>query len=282
MILGTITTYNPEMDLLEQNINAVIGQVDKLLVYENGSENRAEIVSLCKGKGIEVILNEENEGVAGPLYDGVEYAKKNGYEFIFTLDQDSVVSDGMVQKLAEILRGNGKIAMVCGTRVLASSPECTVSDDYCAPVNSLITSGTLGKVDIIYEVGNYLRELFIDGVDNEICYRLKKRGYFIYSCGVKYQHCIGNPIRHRLLSKTFYVLNYSPFRVYYTWRNCYVIFRLYKHEKYIKGLKRHIRHSFIKILLWEKGRTAKLKAMRSGKRDSKKLYKELKEKYLFL
>lgn len=281
-VLSTITTYNPDIELLGRNIDAVIGQVDKLLVYENNSENRENIIDLCDKKGVEIVLNDENYGVAGPLHDGVLYAHQNGYDYIFTLDQDSVVSEGMVRKLAEILRNGNKIGMVCGTRVNPDFPEPVPAEDWSAPVNAVITSGALGDVKALMDVGNYMPELFIDAVDVEICYRLRKNGYSVYSSGVQYLHCIGEPKKCRILGKTFRTLNYSPFRLYYTWRNSYVVFRLYKDDKAIKELQKYIRYMKIKIILVEKGKRKKLKAIRQGKKDAKKFYKELKEKYTFL
>ncbi|MDE6059145.1 MAG: glycosyltransferase [Clostridia bacterium] len=281
-VLSTITTYNPEIDLLEKNIDAVVGQVDKLLVYENNSINRQDIVDLCARKGVEIILNDKNYGVAGPLHDGTEYAHHNGYDYIFTLDQDSVISDGMVDKLAQILMKGEKIAMVCGTRVNPDFIEPLPPEDWFAPVDAVITSGALADVKAIMDVGNYMPELFIDAVDNEMCYRLKKNGYQIFSSGVTYLHCIGEPIKCKILFKTFRTLNYSPFRLYYTWRNSHLIFRVYKEFRAIKELKKYIRYMEIKIILVEKDKIKKLRAIRRGKKDSKKLYKELKEKYSFL
>ena len=281
-VLATITTYNPDIELLERNIDAVVTQVDKLLVYENCSDNRQDIVDLCERKAVEIILNDKNYGVAGPLHDGAEYADKNGYDYVFTLDQDSVISDGMVHKLAAILQGNGKIAMVCGTRVNPDFPEPLPPEDYCAPINAVITSGALASVKALMAVGNYIPEMFIDAVDVEICYRLRKFGYEVYTSGVTYLHCIGEPVKCKILFKTFRTLNYSPFRLYYTWRNSHLIFRVYKDDKAIKELKKYIRYMEIKIMLVEKDKSKKLKAIRRGRKDSKKLYKELKEKYSFL
>lgn len=281
-VLATITTYNPEIELLGKNIDAVIGQVDKLLVYENDSANRQNVVELCNAKGVEVILNDKNYGVAGPLHDGAVYAYENGYDYIFTLDQDTVISSGMVDKLAAILASGDNIAMVCGTRVNPDFPEPLPPEDWCAPVNAVITSGALANVKAVMDVGNYIPELFIDAVDNEMCYRLRKHGYGVYSCGVTYLHCIGEPVKCKLLFKTFRTLNYSPFRLYYTWRNSHLIFRLYKKDKAIKELKKYIRYMEIKIILVEKNKIKKLKAIRRGRKDSRKLYKELKEKYSFL
>ena len=281
-VLATITTYNPDIELLSKNIDAVINQVDKLLVYENDSRNRSEVVELCDKKGVEIILNDKNYGVAGPLHDGVEYAYTNGYDYIFTLDQDSVISDGMVDKLAKILMTGNKVAMVCGTRVNPDFPEPLPPEDWCAPVNAVITSGALGNVKYIMDVGNYIPELFIDAVDNEICYRLRKNGYGVYSCGVTYLHCIGEPIKCKILFKSFRTLNYAPFRLYYTWRNSYLIFKIYKKDRAIKELRKYINYMKIKIILVESDKIKKLKAISKGKKDSKKLYKELKEKYTFI
>lgn len=281
-VLSTITTYNPDIQLLSKNIDAVIAQVDKLLVYENDSENRQEIVNLCNEKGAEIVLNDKNYGVAGPLHDGAEYAYKNGYDYIFTLDQDTVVSGGMVDKLAEILQSGNKIAMVCGTRVNPDFQKPLPAEDWRAPVEAVITSGALAKVKVIMDVGNYIPELFIDAVDNEICCRLRKNGYEVFSCGVKYLHYMGEPVKCKLLFKSFQTLNYSPFRLYYIWRNFHLLFRLYKRDKAVKEMKSFIRSMKIKIILVEKDKSRKLKAIRRGKKDSKKLYNELKEKYSFL
>ncbi len=281
-VLATITTYNPDIELLEKNIDAVVTQVDKLLVYENASENRQAVIELCDKKKVEIILNDKNYGVAGPLHDGIVYAAENGYEYVFTLDQDTVISEGMVGKLADILINDDKIAMVCGTRVNPDFPEPLPPQDWLGAVNAVITSGALARVKAITDVGNYMPELFIDAVDNEMCYRLRKNGYGVYGSGVTYLHCIGEPVKCKLLFKTFRTLNYSPFRLYYTWRNSHLIFRIYKHDKAIKELKRYIRRMKIKIILVEKDKSSKLKAIRRGKKDSKKLYKELKEKYKFI
>lgn len=281
-VLTTITTYNPDVELLRKNIVAVIGQTDELFIYENASENRSDVIRLCQELNVRIILNDKNYGVAGPLHDGIVYAIESGYDYVFTLDQDTVVSQGMVEKLADILKSDDKIAMVCGTRVNPDFPAPLPPEEWNAPINAVITSGTLARAKAVMEVGNYIPELFIDAVDNEICYRLRKNGYKIITCGVRYLHCIGEPLKCKVLFKTFRTLNYSPFRLYYTWRNSCFIFKVYKKDKAIKELKRYIKYIKIKIILVEKNKLKKLKAIRQGKRDSKALYKTLKEKYSFL
>ena len=43
MILGAITTYNPDLKKLTKNIESVIKQVDFLIISDNGSSNIQDI-----------------------------------------------------------------------------------------------------------------------------------------------------------------------------------------------------------------------------------------------
>ena len=41
-----IVLYNPEVELLKKNVDALYNQVDKLLLYDNGSSNYQEVKSI--------------------------------------------------------------------------------------------------------------------------------------------------------------------------------------------------------------------------------------------
>lgn len=281
-ILATITTYNPDIKLLVKNIDSIINQVDHVIIYENASKNRAEVIELCNEKNIEIILNDENQGVAGPLHDGVDYADINGYDYILTLDQDSISGDGMVDDLVSLLESDANIAMVGPTLI---NPDIGISreDEKDSYVNMVITSGALARIGVLKSIGNYIREMFIDAVDNEICYRLRKNGYQIARSKTIITHCMGEPEVHKFLFKIYRTRNYSPLRYYYTWRNSYFIFKVYKKDKKaMHELKDYLRRTKIKIILAEKNKREKLAAIRKGKKDAKKFYQEMKEKYAFL
>lgn len=281
-ILATITTYDPEIGLLEKNIDAIIGQVDKLLVYENASKNRDEVLRLCEEKGAEVICNDKNYGVAGPLHDGVEYACENGYAYILTLDQDSVASEGMVEKLAELMRGDDNLAIVAANPIPASDVPTGGAECESRHVDSVYTSGMLADVAKIKEIGNYIPEMFIDWVDDEICYRAKEYGYGVLQSGVPIIHRLGDLQKARFLWKKIYVQNYSEFRYYHIFRNGYYCIKRYgKRKDLVKRCKRRLAKAKLKVVLYEKNKSSKLKAMKEGKRDCEKFFAEMRLKYEF-
>lgn len=58
-ISAGIVTYNPEMQRLEENINAIIGQVDEVVLVDNGSANIKEIEQKWENASkISIIKNE--------------------------------------------------------------------------------------------------------------------------------------------------------------------------------------------------------------------------------
>lgn len=279
LTLATITTFNPEMELLLANINSVINQVDKLIVFDNASENRKEIIELCNKRDIELILNDKNYGVAGPLFDGIVYAKEKGYKFILTLDQDSVSSEGMVDYLKNILFSDSNIAVVAAkpTYLYANTNNTTDKDFESMYV---ITSGALYDVGKIYSIGNYIKEMFIDWVDIEICYRIRENNFSIVQSYVPIYHRLGNPQSRRFLWKKFTVTNYSPMRLYYIWRNAnYCLLRYRKDKKLNKHCKRDMLKRKIKIIFFESNKSSKLKAIKKGKKEAKQFFHQIKEKY---
>lgn len=277
-ILATITTYNPEISLLEKNVDAVMPQVDKLIVYDNLSTNREQVITLCREKGVEVVLNDKNYGVAKPLYDGVEYADKNGYSYILTLDQDSVLFDKTVEKLTELMLSDDSIAIVATQPKL--SAEGLDIDVPCVgnTVDMVITSGALADVAKIKAIGNYIPEMFIDRVDNEICYRAVENDFKVIQSNVPMVHRLGASQKRRFLFRNVHVQHYSPMRYYYIFRNGYYCQKRYAGEKKIKPKTDRLRY-FFKVLLYEKKKFIKFKAMIKGLRDGKTFYADMRRKY---
>ena len=280
-VLATITSYNPELDLLEKNIDAIVNQVDKLLVYENASKNRDEIVALCENKGVELILNDKNYGVAGPLHDGLEYAFNNGYEYILTLDQDSVASKRMVKDLLALIKADDKMAIVAAQPVMTVNGVEVKEHSENHFVNDVITSGALADVSKLKQIGGYMPEMLIDWVDTEICFRTIANGYRIMQSTVPLIHQFGDPVRRKFLWKWCIVTNYSPFRCFYIARNSAFCAKIYKNPL-AKRRRIYLLKTRIKILCFETNKLEKLKALSKGKKESKEFYKLMIKKYDFL
>lgn len=281
-VLATITTYNPDMQVLKENIDSVVDQVGKLIVYDNASENIQKILELCQEKNVQVIRYEKNTGVAQPLYDGIEYALSNNFKYVYTLDQDSVTAENTIDKLYEIISGNPEIAIAAVDHI-PMVKDIEIKQKFGGKVkfaDKVITSGALFDAKIIKEIGNYIPDMFIDWVDTEMCYRVESHGYKIaLTDEVLLVHNMGDPIQRKFLWTTCTTMNYSPFRLYHMWRNANFCFRKYKrNRKLIKRDKMELRHLKWKIILYEDNKIAKLKAIKSGRKDAKKFFESHREK----
>ena len=96
-IITGIILYNPDLSRLRENISAILPQVDNVVLVENGSSDITYLKELEDEK-IELIVNDENMGIAYALNQVMQYAHDNSYEWALTLDQDSVVPPGLVDK----------------------------------------------------------------------------------------------------------------------------------------------------------------------------------------
>ena len=100
-ICAGIVLYNPDAELLRENIASIINQVECLVIYNNGSLNISDIrTDLFGDKRITVLGNGDNKGIAYALNRLCMWAMEHGFQWIITLDQDSVSSEGLVNALS--------------------------------------------------------------------------------------------------------------------------------------------------------------------------------------
>lgn len=261
--IATIITYNPDIIRLKENISSVINQVRKVLVIDNGSINISRISEVCIDNSIELLKHEENHGIAYALNVGLNYANKNGFEYILSLDQDSVTCCNMVEVLMTNFIRKPRVAMV-GPKILDLNiilDKSIVVANKVEKTNSIITSGSISKVEILLNIGGYLEDLFIDSVDFEMCWRLKKNEFDILKdYNVYLNHEIGKKEKKKFLFWSFHALNHNTMRSYYMARNRVILIRKYSKMKDFRtfsevfGIVRRVGG----MLLYEKKRCKKM------------------------
>jgi rhamnosyltransferase len=86
------------------------------------------------------------------------------------------------------------------------------------------------------------------------------------------QHDLGyQKKKHRLLGKEVFPNEYPPARTYYNVRNGMVLHRLYPESLNLKAhLRYHLYKRIVFVLLYEKQKIAKWKALWDGYRDGKR------------
>ena len=114
MILAGITLFNPDVARLEENISSIYGQVDRVICVDNGSDNIKSIEDcvLKNWKNITIIKNGKNEGIAKALNQMFEFAIEQQYEYVLTLDQDSVCPDNIIEEYNKYLDEH-KLGSLC-------------------------------------------------------------------------------------------------------------------------------------------------------------------------
>ena len=269
-IAGVVTLYNPTDKDIE-NIQTYIDDIEKLYVIDNteGQDNKKR---LPKNKKIDYIFKNENVGVAKALNMGAEYALKDGYKYLLTMDQDTTFKKGVMDKLKDAILDvdMSKYAIVTpwhNTKVFLE--KATLGYDYPPTV---VTSANILNLDIFKKLGGFKEWLFIDGIDIEYCLHARKMGYQILRVNqAEVDHELGDIVYKKLFGKEHICSNYAPIRRYYIMRNNHYIFDMYKDfdPNICWSLLEQKKH-MISVLLFEKQKYKKIRNYIRGLKDYKK------------
>lgn len=265
-VAGIVVLYEPTRDVLI-NMQSYIKQIKKLFVVDN-SENPDNLIveKIKKIDNTEYIGLNENIGIAAALNIGAERAIEEGYEYLLTMDQDSYASPKMVLKLLDVFSHHSMVGISAAFPVNKLYPKLP-TDDKIHKNDVVISSGNLINLKAYSEVGSFRSKLFIDYVDFEFCFRLRRNGYNIYiNNAAILSHSVGELKKWRLFGISYYSTNHSPIRLYYRTRNRFYIRNLYYKE--FSTFFMHDLWSFIKeivkIILVESNKFAKLKMIIRG------------------
>lgn len=288
MIIAGIVTFEPDINRLQENLEAIAPQVPRIFIYDNGSTNSEEISTLAEAlPNISVIHSGTNEGIAAALNRLAEAALGHGATSLLTLDQDSVCSPAMVSKLAaELADGIGMVTPYIVDRNKQTLEEYRRLDlphveRYRQPARrGAITSGAIVDLTAWSRVGGFDELFFIDYVDYDFNQRLMDAGYSILRVNTaSLLHEVGRATRTWLhvprkdLSgswriERFFAFGHGPARCYYKARNRVLFTR--KHGRKL-GLTHEgiwqIPQQIALTLVFERQRFAKLKGFVRGIRD---------------
>lgn len=271
MILAGITLFNPDMTGLKRNIGAIVGQVDRLICVDNGTEEIDLIEHEIKGIYPEVIFikNGKNLGIAKALNQMFIYAEKEGFKWVLTLDQDSVCPCNIISEYRKYL-SVPKVGSLCPIIDDRNYANNDIIEGEIIYVEKCITSASLTSVEAWKTVDGFFNELFIDFVDHDFSAKLIENNYLIVRVNaVRLEHEIGHGRTVNFLGKKITVLNHSAFRKFYMTRNW--IYYMKAHKSVINYTEERIKFIFffLKTILYEEEKIKKLKEMLRGVREAK-------------
>lgn len=270
-LAGMVTLYNPSKENIN-NINNYIDSVEILYVVDN-TENKNNKEVLPKNKKIKYIYNNENVGIGKALNIAADLAINSGYEWLLTMDQDSLIDNEIISKMVNYLQSNatediGLISPFHYVNPGEKIPPIEVED-----VIETMTSGNIINLDAYKKVDGFKEWLFIDSVDHEYCMNLKKHGFRVLRLNdIVMKHNLGDVKIHKLFNKEYPCYNHSPFRRYFMVRNAYYLNDLYKDEfpDFCNHLINVQKGQVKRIILFESNKISKLKMMYKGYKDYKK------------
>ena len=285
-ICSGIITYNPTLTDVSTCLEALCNQVERVIIVDNASKNvksLQEVVS--KYANVTLVKNSQNIGFAKALTQVFEWAKSQGFNWVLTLNDDSVVPSNMISEYKKILENQGslvnqknaknsKIAIVCS--LLKNRLDGTILHSKCHE-DECITSGSLTSVEAWAKIGGFDEWLEIDGVDFDFSRRLVRAGWKIVECqNVIMEHQIGKARSINLIIKHPIVWNHNANRKYYIARNMQVVDYKMGTYSYAKSLRAVVR-DMIFVALWEKNKFAKIRAMIRGFKDGQKKIRQMRK-----
>ena len=258
-ILVGIITYEPNIIRFAENIREIAKQIDDIVVVDNNSSNIEEIKKIYN----KIIKNASNVGVAKALIQIMEYANEHGYDWVLTLDQDSVVMHDLIEKYKSYIENYVDKSVAILTCLIKDRNFSDIQNEEQATdfieVPYCITSGMLCNVQKYFKTSGYDETFFIDCVDFDLCYTFREFGYKIVRLNfIGLLHEVGCGKNIRILGKDFIVYNESPYRIFYITRNYIKLYKKHRKSISLLELTKKELFMFIRIIFFESNKLERL------------------------
>jgi rhamnosyltransferase len=248
-IVAIVVTFEPEVECLSVLFDALIPQVNKIVMVDNSSSINLE--KFVTSHMVEYVRLSENFGIAYAQNIGINWAERFGATHVLLMDQDSIPFPDMVSKLSSVFieskdesidisaiaavgpsyidsRNNKRSFFVIEknhlpARWLQGKKYLTKAQ---IEVLFLISSGTLIPVDVLKKLGGLRSNYFIDHVDTEWSFRARSKGYRLLGIpDAQMQHSIGDQVKRVWFFGWRQVSYHNPLRDYYMFRNTLLMLR---------------------------------------------------------
>lgn len=268
---GIVLAYHPTVEI-RHNVRQLLTQVPRVFIVNNSPDALSrELLGDLDGDRVVILEQTENVGVAAGFNAGMRAALDAGFDYVWIFDQDSTVTDGMLDALLRAqARTDVKVGIV-GPALRAAETGNVYDADRgqgSAPIDALISSGALFSRALLEDIGLHDEALFIDYVDHDISLRAGRAGYTnLKVFETLLDHRFGESQPSRLLWRVVYVSNYSPMRQYYMSRNRVILARRFGWGRWLRDDLRYAMKAWTKVLITERDRPAKVGAALRGLRD---------------
>lgn len=238
-VIPIIVTFNPNLNELKVLLSTLSSFILVKLI-DNGSvdvKNQKKILS--QYLNVQAIFLDENIGIAEAQNIAIQSVETNtsiNGTFIFLLDQDSVPISNCIEVLYESanqLKNEGVKLGVIGPALIDSFSDSRFGFNkdgkrYCndQPISAAFecddinSSGSLIPLNVWRELRGNKKELFIDHVETDWCFRARVAGYVCYGTfSALLLHSMGESTLRYWLFGWRKMPDRAPERHYYLFRN---------------------------------------------------------------
>ena len=229
-----IVLFNPDNeDRVQKGLTSILKQVERVYIFDNSTKKH----SITFPTKVIYITENENKGIAYALNRIVEKAEADGYTWVVTMDQDSVMPNGLIKAYEEHIHDN-TIGIICPQVIDSRRSYMEIKREPAEEfINYCITSASCTNLEGWKCVGGFDEWLFIDLVDNDFCKRIIASEYKILRLNnlvldqefgkiipkgervQKFWNREAKTLHNDNFGKLGYSKSVSPMRVYYTCRN---------------------------------------------------------------
>jgi GT2 family glycosyltransferase len=289
-VAAIVVTYHPDQRL-SQLIDSLRPQVGALWLVDNSAEikttSRLHKYAQQSGGAISLILNSRNQGLATAQNQGITAALDAGYDWVLLMDQDGVPDGNMVSQMLCVARDcqlpdrigflvpvhcdedDGPAAKIyirrdwglLGRRSLRKPGE---TEDRTA---FAMASGCLIPAKRIREIGPMIEDFFIDYIDYDFSFRIRRAGYRIIVVeAAKLQHRLGERVQGQFFGRTTSYREHNATRRYTIYRNrLRVLFAHgFRFPEFFQFEILSIGMDLLQLLIWEHDKQAKFCAILAG------------------
>ena len=186
--------YNPDWQLLGRALEALADQVDRLCLVDNSDEDNSSKIPPIEH--LDYIPLNGNRGIAEAQNIGIQHLLERRFRYILFADQDSIATANMVGELKRrhrILSRTFDVAAVGPTPINRHTerPYVSQKDERILrrmeiegyefwEAHSIISSFSLISAEALRRTGLMDDSLFIDFVDQEWCWRARRKGQRVF------------------------------------------------------------------------------------------------------
>lgn len=270
---AVIITYHPD-EGFPARLQQVEAQFPIVIVVDNGSRPSAleMLRKLSVSPHVILVENPNNLGIAAALNQGVGLASREGFEWVVTLDQDTVLHVDFLSALFDVYLKSGCDDVMIGSNYwdvhkMRNAVQCEGTGAIFLERKTLITSGTLVPLSLFRKIGLFREDYFIDSVDHEFCLRARAHGFRVFiSCQPLMNHSIGAGFEQASRLRRVLSLNHSSTRKYFIARNSIATAKTYFLQEPIWSIRQgsQLVAIFLSILLFEQEKLEHFKAFMVG------------------